>query len=152
MKKIIFTFEQEQEIIELYQKPESIEMIAKKFNVAHQTIKGILIKNKISLHSSEITKQIGINKRIKILSEKEEKELIKYYLTPHTLIETSKQFEIGITSIKKLFKKYNIEQHSKDTIKAMRHQSIVKTRQKINDIKNISEELKQKNFYSLSIL
>lgn len=63
MKKIIFTKEIINEIISFYTQPESLNATAKHFKYNRGTIKNILIKNNISLHTEQEYNDLGSKKR-----------------------------------------------------------------------------------------
>ena len=61
-KRINFTRDQENEIINFYLKPESIEEVSRVFKLSASTIKRILRENTIPRHSADIRKSIIITK------------------------------------------------------------------------------------------
>ena len=115
--KHIFTEEQEQEIIEFYLQPNSLNDTARKFDVHTRIIDRILAKNNIHKHSKEVTKQIEINKRCKIKDEKIEKEIVDFYLLPQSLLETARHFDLSTRAVQRILRQYNIEEHSGEVAK-----------------------------------
>lgn len=108
---------QEKEVIEFYLQPNSLNDTARKFGVHTRVIDRILAKNTIQKHSKEITKQIEINKRCKIKDEKTEQEVVDFYLSPQSLLETARHFDLTTRSVQRILRKYSIEEHSGEVAK-----------------------------------
>lgn len=70
-KKIIFTEEQEKEIIDFYLVPNSLRETSRHFNILNRdVIKNILIKYDIPFHSHEVCMQLKQQKATKTNLEK----------------------------------------------------------------------------------
>ena len=108
----------EQEIIEFYLQPNSIEKTAIAFNLGRPAVISLLSKNNI-----EIRNDYKI-----IFTKEQEKEIINYYLMPNSLNETCRQFNIKNKNIiKNVLVKNNIKFHSKEVCMQLKQEKATKT-------------------------
>ena len=114
------SIELEQEIIKYYLQPNSLNDTAHYFNLHTRIINKILKKYNINKHSKEITNQLEINKKCKIKDKQKEKEIVDFYLSPQSLLETAKHFNLATRSVQRILKKYNIREHSSDIYNEIR--------------------------------
>ena len=109
----------EQEIIEFYLQPNSIEKTAIAFNLGRPAVISLLSKNNIEIRDDS---------RKIIFTEEQEKEIIKFYSTPNSLRETCRHFNIKNRDvIKNILIKYDIPFHSKETCMKLKQEKATKT-------------------------
>lgn len=114
------SIELEQEIIKYYLQPNSLNDTACYFNLHTRIINKILKKYNINKHSNEIINQFEINKKCKIKDEQKEKEIVDFYLSPQSLLETARHFDLVTRSVQRILKKHNIKEHSSDIYNEIR--------------------------------
>lgn len=109
----------EQEIIEFYLQPNSIEKTAIAFNLGRPAVISLLSKNNIEIRDDS---------RKIIFTEEQEKEIINFYLVPNSLRETSQYFNIKNRDvIKNILIKYDIPFHSQEVCMQLKQQKAIKT-------------------------
>lgn len=102
----------------------NIEDACEKLNIKEYFLKFLLMQRNIEVKS----KSIARTDWTEVLNEKTEQEIIDFYLTPHTLSDTFKQYSnISRIQIEKILDKNNIERHSAEIINKLSREAAIKT-------------------------
>ena len=157
--KIIFTEEQEQEIIEFYLEPNTLKNTVNRFNLSAPVIKRILKKYNILLHSKEIITNFKFNgKRAnQLISKEKEKNIINFYLIPNTLKDTANKFNTCSQTVRAILIKNNIALHSKEINIQLRQQKEIESNLQKYGVENtfqrsdIKEKIKQTNLQNYGV-
>lgn len=109
-KKIIFTEEQEKEIINFYLVPNSLRETSRYFNIKNRdVIKNILIKYDIPFHSQEVCMQLKQQKAIKTNLEKY--GVTNTYQLPEIREKAQKAWKDNEQEIRKKMQQTSLERH-----------------------------------------
>lgn len=111
------------DIINFYLKPESLFATANYFNIGRKVLKKLLIYKNVQLHSKEVNKKIigskhflpAVLQNLSLCNN-----VIDFYKKPNSFKATCKEFNLSVSTLNFILKRFNIQRHPQNVFYALR--------------------------------